>query len=417
MNKKYYLFAAAAAVLSLTACSSDDDAVQANGAKTVAVNQAVDFDTYVPNATRAGATGVMTTTTLQGSGFGVFAWQGAISPGYSDAAPNFMYNEKISYPSGAWTYSPLKYWPNETDNDSQTGNTATMTAAEGLSFLAYAPYVSTASGSTGITSMSANDAVPAIGYTIAITPSESVDLLWGVAQSGGFSYTDVKGTTSGAAEGMPLLNLKKPSKDQKIKFLFKHALARLGVSVVAAVDQVAAGGKLDENTKIFVNSITIVDGNSPKTLPTTGSLNLNNTTANVAKWTASAGTLSLTLDNLNELSTAIQDGGTGVTTTEQNAIQGGNYFMLIPTQGTQAKFTVTIDYNVVTTDAKVNGGTVTTNNVITKSVIVGDPTNGFENNKAYNLKLILGMTSVKLDAEVADWEIETSTDVDLPKNM
>lgn len=411
---KKILFFAATALL-FAACSNEEGTAP----EVVQAPQAVAFDTYVPNATRAGTAGVMTTTTLQTTGFGVFAWQGLISPGYSDAAPNFMYNEKISYPSGAWTYSPLKYWPNETDNDSNTGNTATMTQAEGLSFLAYAPYVdeTTTLGATGITSVSANDAVPAIGYTVATKPSESVDLLWGVAQVGGFSYTDVKGTTSGAAEGMPLLNLKKPSKDQKIKFLFKHALARLGVTIVAAVDQVAAGGKLDDNTKIFVNSITIADGSASATLPTTGSLNLNNTTANVAKWTASAGALTLTLNATNELSTAIQTGGAGVTTTEQNAIQDGKYFMLIPTQGTQAKFDVTIDYNVVTTDSKVSGGSVTTNNVVTKSVTVGDATNGFENNKAYNLKLILGMTSVKLDAEVADWEIEASTEVDLPKNM
>lgn len=410
---KKILFFAATAML-FAACSSDE----VNAPK-IAQNapQAVAFDTYMSSATRAGASGVMTTTTLQTTGFGVFAWQGAITSGYSDAAPNFMYNERISYPSGAWTYSPLKYWPNETDTDTGAGNTAKSTDVEGLSFLAYAPYVASASAGTGITSISANDAVPTIGYTIATKPSESVDLLWGVAQPTGFSYTDVTSGTTTVNAGMPLLNLKKPAKEQKIKFLFKHALARLGVSVVAAVDQVAAGGKLDDATKIYVTSIVIEDGAATKTLPTTGSLNLNNTTANIANWTASAGTLSLTLNSGNELSTAIQTGGTGVTTTEQNAIKDGGYFMLIPTQGTKATFDVTITYDVVTTDTKVSGGKVTTTNIIKKTVEVGDGTNGFENNKAYNLKLILGLTSVKLDAEVADWEIEASTDVDLPKNM
>lgn len=416
MKKYFYLFVAAVAMM-LTACSSEEVTNDVRQTPKEAIPMAVGFDTYTSNATRAVAYGVMTTTTLQTTGFGVFAWQGAITPGYSDAAPNFMYNEEISYPSGAWTYSPLKYWPNETSNDTGAGNTATSTHSEGLSFLAYAPYVSAASGTTGITSISANTAVPTIGYTIATAPSQSVDLLWGVAQADGFSYDDVTGGTTSVAAGKPLLNLKKPSKEQKIKFLFKHALARLGVSIVAAVDQVPAGGKLDDDTKIYVTSITIADGASTKTLPTTGTLNLNNTVANVANWSASPGTLSLVLNASNELSTAIQTGGTGVTTTEQNAIEGGKYFMLIPTQSTQATFDVTIDYTVETTDSKVSGGKVSTQNVIKKTVVVGDPTKGFENNKAYNLKIILGLTSVKLDAEVADWEVQNSTDVDLPKNM
>ena len=49
--------------------------------------------------------------------------------------------------------------------------------------------------------------------------------------------------------------------------------------------------------------------------------------------------------------------------------------------------------------------------VITKKVQVA-----FESGKAYNLKLILGLTSVKLDAEVANWVVGSTTDVDLPKN-
>lgn len=96
--------------------------------------------------------------------------------------------------------------------------------------------------------------------------------------------------------------------------------------------------------------------------------------------------------------------------------------MLIPTPGTIGTFDVTIDYDVVTTDAALNGGKSTVNNVITKQITLNTPSTfspgvaGFINNKAYNLKLILGLTSVKLDAEVADWEVDGSTPVDLPRN-
>ena len=39
---------------------------------------------------------------------------------------NFMYNQEVTYSGGSWTYSPVKYWPNNSENT--------------LTFWAYAPY-------------------------------------------------------------------------------------------------------------------------------------------------------------------------------------------------------------------------------------------------------------------------------------
>jgi hypothetical protein len=39
-----------------------------------------------------------------------------------------------------------------------------------------------------------------------------------------------------------------------------------------------------------------------------------------------------------------------------------------------------------------------------------------ENGKSYNLKLILGLTSVKIDATVADWQLADDVEINLPKN-
>lgn len=459
MNKKYYLFAAAAAVLSLTACSSDDDAVQANGAKTVAVNQAVDFDIYTASATRAGDAGIQTTSTLQTAdkGFGVFAQysdgtsstDGAYSTTVSPS--NFMWNEHVHYSASAWTYSPLKYWPNETKKDSQSPQ-ATSDHADKLSFFAYAPYVAEASGiytgkltgptysdnpaknnsnitsgGGGIEAVIANNATgndPWVRYAVATSPNASVDLLWGVAPSGGLSYTNVAGGTTTITEGEPLVNLIKPNKDQKIKFLFQHALARIGMTIVAAVDQIAPGGNLDSNTKIVVKSVQLDEVTGTKQLKMNGALNLKNTTAYQALWEETSGDLTgLTVTNADLLNPDIEwdtDAATsfakaGVTTTEKPVIKDGSgnlhYFMVIPNHA-NTDLQVTITYDVITHDPKVAGEYSVVENVIKKTVTI----NSLTNNKAYNLKLILGLTSVKLEAEVADWEVDGTTNVNLPKN-
>lgn len=456
--KKIYLFLAAAAMLLTTACSNDD---AANGvaldSQTTAANLAVGFDTYTANntTTRTGTAGVMTNTVMQkpqaeGGGFGVFAYQCEVGWSNTDK-PTFMYNQLVTYSEPSWIYSPLKYWPNETGNTNIDGNSAIATKTERLTFFAYAPYVAAGNDGTltggatadidyndnpvtnvGITALTANDAEGAakVSYQMAYTPNKSVDLLWGVAPAGGLDYQSVNPTNDGIyhvqrTEGMPLNDLVKPAKDQKIKFLFKHALARLGLSIVAADDQLSAGGVLDDNTRIYVNSIKIT--NNAKTVPASATLNLKNITAGVANWEYTAPTSALTFGVKpgGFINSKIIDSGDhrtneGVNGTEKNVLLTDNdYFMLIPTPGHEAIFEVTVDYDVYTQDANVTGGFSKTNNVITKAITLNSTEvghTGFTNNKAYKLKLVLGMTSVKLDAEVADWQIDGTSIVDLPRN-
>ena len=86
------------------------------------------------------------------------------------------------------------------------------------------------------------------------------------------------------------------------------------------------------------------------------------------------------------------------------------YFMVIPTGATDIK--VKIKYAVVTKDEKLTGKVSNIENYVTKKVSVD-----LKSGKSYNLKLILGMTSVKLDATVADWQVADDAEVWLPQNV
>lgn len=333
--RKSLIFVAAVSALMLTACSSESDMLQSatQSQQTAVQNRAVGFDIYTPaatNVTRAGLEGTMMTTRMQrseadGGGFGVYAFltedtntsagtdeSTANATSYSSSAPNvpnFMSNEKVLWNSTnlGWYYNPLKYWPNETDKDSQNTPASmegtTPVHLDRLTFFAYAPYVATddASG-TGIIRITDKNGVlntatpldtpdPTIEWKATTSdadfnPDQGVDLLWGVAPAGGLSYTAVNGWTVTRNEGTPLLNMIKPDVNTSMKFLFQHALARFGINVVAAVDQVSPGGELDANTKITINSFKI---SGP--FGTTGQLNLNNGVhASIANWTDINGT-------------------------------------------------------------------------------------------------------------------------------
>ena len=169
--RKRILFGAAAAIVVLASCT--DDALNITQEEAVAMkNVPVTFGTYMgKNATtRAGGTDAITTDKLKESdyGFGVFGYDtGAdtyqnvvdASTSLRNAKRNFMYNERVTWDATnkAWTYSPIKYWPNAftTGVVDDKGATAAAGDEHKLRFFAYAPYVNHAVslGTTGITGL------------------------------------------------------------------------------------------------------------------------------------------------------------------------------------------------------------------------------------------------------------------------
>ena len=332
--KKVLFFALSAAMFA--ACSNTEELGSLQTAQQD-VNAPVNFSVYAPRtATRAGLPGSydategygITTNTLKtgfhkGAGFGVFGFYTSNSDyDTNNSTPNFMYNQKVVWDNGksVWNYEPVKYWPNE------FGDAAKSDDLDKLTFFAYAPQIDAtinngvpvmgtddeAAISLGfadkaawdaflaaeklnielkdqvqklnITQLTKNTATgdPIVKYVVDTKPYTSVDLLWGVA--GNSEYVGMNGKTVKAGDCFIDLTKQKgntagdPAKtDKKLFWNFKHALARLNVQIVAAVDVVTdpdndpttddydpsksdkigteANTTVDDSTKVYVRSV------------------------------------------------------------------------------------------------------------------------------------------------------------------
>ncbi len=417
--KKFIILAASAALV-LGACSKNE--VNSNETP-----MAVDFGTYVPKTiTKAGSTAAITDdAALQAAGFGVFAY--VTTGDYGSSKPNMMYNQLVEYSGSSWTYSPTKYWPNE------TGSTfAQSTAVQKVSFFAYAPHVPTAtltaianpSAEAGIYAMSANTATtdPTISYRCSATAP--VDLLWGVSSTD-TDWSNVEGSTNELTAGLPIKNLVKPAANTKVKFLFKHALSKIVVNVETEQtgnqsqnisSDVSAPSGTEEKTVIVVRSLTIGGAN----VYNEGTLNLNNTTANTALWTVSgtAGTSFATDISSSEFYQAAKPAAwSGITATKGVADDAAELcsVMVIPTVAGTAINKVTIVYDVITYDTALDGSASVVENNIYKEI----STTAFQSIAAgyvYTLNLKLGMRTIDVDASVDVWGVGGEENVDLPAN-
>ena len=173
-----------------------------------------------------------------GEGIGVYAyyhdgstWEDDWSdtPAENKTTPNFMWNQQCTYSNdiGAFTYAPLKYWPNE--------------ESDKLSFMAYYPYTDPAiveadpahpvnpasTASTGLTPLLTNSGkgLPSFTFTVKDYIGDQVDLLVSDLIADLPQSRDTEGDP-----GTPFHDL---SIYDKVKFLFHHALAKVEFRIVA----------------------------------------------------------------------------------------------------------------------------------------------------------------------------------------
>ena len=436
---------AAAVVVSMVSCSSEADFDNTNTTdsnKQESVATPVNFGSYLAqsksNLSRAGeatpssSASEMTTDELKSKGFGVVAYYTKTTPysaGQNTTEPNFMYNTRVS--GSSWTYSPVMYWPNG-------GQTEGATPGEGtqyLSFFAYAPYKETF-GDKGITALSSNSTAgdPTVSYTLGASGADA-DLLWGTAGENGNTTSGAKqnGTTFSGAKAAVNANLSKMKVDGKVKFNFKHALAKFGgtgtsadgktgLQVVADIDNGTAvtGGTLNgEETKITVKSIKIEsvnsDGSKDKSIATSGTLNLatgvwTTTDANMGKIdyeinskavTATQGATTQTMNTTIAEPASVTGWDalpTGVTTDAQSVYTEETPLLIIP-DGNDHTLRISIDYIVRTKNASLHKGYTEVEQSFYKDLTL----KSVSLNAKYNLLIHLGLTSVKFDATVSDW--------------
>lgn len=343
MYKKIFMSIAAVAALTLVSCSSDDlNSLSDNSSK----NEAISFDGYLGrsavsvNGSRASELKIDGLKEATG-GFGVFG-------NYKNAddrefGSNLFDNVKVFWSSSSeptkWTYEHTKYWPTEGHID----------------FLAYAPYEE---------GKKLNNT--SIDFTVDGDVAKQKDLLWATAEN------QTKAKNSG---------------ENKVKFTFKHALAKIGYTVKTS--------EHDAGTTIKLNKITLA-GSATEPTKTAfykkGTINLS-----TGAWEPSTSDEKLYFEWFTNAS------GTDVTT-NATGNEPGNFLFVIPQKFSASpsdELYVIVEY------------TIQTGTTAMKSIVSSKITKDFEQGRAYTINLSLGLTPIEFDVTTVDTWIP-GDDVNIP---
>ena len=326
---------AAMAAMTLVSCSSDDlNSLSDNSSK----NEAISFDSYLGrsavavNGSRGSVIDKAEDLQKVSEGFGVFG-------NYKENdglefGSNLFDNVQVTYSSSTepakWKYDNTKYWPTEGHID----------------FLAYAPYKE---GKT-LTNTSCID------FTVESEAANQKDLLWANAKD------QTKAKNSG---------------ENKVKFTFKHALAKIGYSVKSNADY--------DHTTITIKSIKLVGSEDENT-----NAFYTNGTIDLSKADNKANDLWKTTSDDTKQNFTLPSSNLTLSTTKHEPT---DYLFVIPQNfsGTANKLYV-VEYTVKT------GNTVELMNKVSKQI-----TMNFLQGKAYMINLTIGLTPIEFEATVDSW--------------
>lgn len=384
-TKNLFGWLAMTALLVGTGCSTDEVV------NDYSPNNAIEFGTYVGRnpESRVAET---TLNTLKGAdwGFGVYAHY-RVSGGTATLSPNFMNNQKVTWgaATSAWEYAPVKYWPNN-DGDE-------------ITFWAYAPW------NTENTSTDAS--------------APSFEVADGTDYVAAIPVTKSKSTVNDV--------------DDKVKFNFEHVMSKVGFKVEAIIDELEHGtpaegqtttnGTEDETNdaagKTFdatETNIVVTEVSLAGNLDVAGIYTWNGTTWDLTTTdgteskTHKLGTADFATTGYYGYDTSVNPASTlngQLATVEKAQLNNDNsYLMLVPQA---VGINITVKYSVITRDENLATGYSKVDNVVSS----GDFNFTFAKGKAYNFVLHLGLTSVKLEAEVSGWEDATDYVVNVPLNI
>ena len=429
--------------------------------------EAIVFDSYLQRTANGTRTtypvgtqvGAVDNAALQAASFAVFAQYTQDTPWASSAKTtpfNFMWNQKVDYDTDHWTYSPVKYWPNDNQPADDSGATGSQSHSY-LSFFGYAPYANpatlpgTGAGNDGIVEVSGNGDNMANSYVYYRTSlekpfgiDESVDLLWATAQDR-YKYDSDDANDDGRVA-------------DNVQLVFKHALTKLAINAKTMIDRTADhtspaySTAVDDDTRIFIKS---VDVTSPEYY-TEGKLKLA-PDADVPTWDYTGVDASYKkshfmfgdniavghdvinsskdMDDINysmryaapnipavaSITDTDSDGldddtgltlvetaraafdamEQGVTDSERQLSAGYPLILFLPSAEKRA-FSVHVVYHVVTFDPNLTLNAVPYYSDVTNDITatLGDASFKFEPNKQYKLVLNLGLTSAKFEISV-----------------
>ena len=297
----------------------------------------------------------MTINQLKTDGFGVFGNYSEESEGTKTVyGANWFDNVKVTCPSSAWTYSPLKFW-----------------ATQGhIDFLAYAPYDSEYDNKV------TNDNQK-LDFTVNSDIENQKDLL----------YANAVGQTKD----------KISNTGNKVKFTFNHALSKLGYKVKLS-------GDYSSNATFTLKKITLAgssDG-ATKAFYTKGKIDLSKTNTASDLWSDYA----TDRQNFDWFSGSSTVTGKVLKHPDDNRAENKDYLFVIPQKfktGTD-KLYVIVTYTITYTNDPTNSIT----NTVYKQL-----SNDFEPGKAYMINLTLGLP-IEFDATVTEWGKDTPIDCTEP---